>query len=109
MDDSKICGLVPPFFPDASIRADYVNPVRPREGVYAGLEDSALMCEFTQLPSGWINTPMTSESYQCPASVLPFKYSAWDEKWYSPVCRGWFKDSFAAGNRGIISDPYMMA
>ena len=52
---------------------------------------------------------MTSESYQCPASVLPFEYSGWDEKWYSPVCRGWFKDSLSAGNRGIISDPYMMA
>ena len=52
---------------------------------------------------------MTSESYKCPESMLPFEYSNWNEKWYSPVCRDWFKESMSAGNRGMISDPYMMA
>ena len=41
--------------------------------------------------------------------MLPFDYNNWNEKWYSPVCRGWFQESMSAGNRGIISDPYMMA
>ena len=52
---------------------------------------------------------MASESYNCPASLLPFEFENWNPKYYNPVCRDWFKDSEKAQDKGIISDPYLMA
>ena len=57
----------------------------------------------------YFNKPMSSKSYNCPSSEMPFDYENWNPKWYSPVCRDWYQDAEKAGNRGIISDPYMMA
>ena len=52
---------------------------------------------------------MSSDSYNCPISALPFEHEAWNPKFYNPVCRDWFKDSVRAFDKGIISDPYSMA
>ena len=67
------------------------------------------MCDSPADFSGYFYHEMSSKSYHCPASELPFSYPDWNPKWYSPLCRGWYKASKTAGNRGIISDPYMMA
>ena len=40
---------------------------------------------------------------------MPFEYSDWNEKWFSPVCRGWFKHSRDNPKHGTLSDLYLFA
>ena len=95
-----------PFRPKEAVNPGYVNAVD--QGSYAGLADSALMCKHPDSFSQYFLDNKNKDN-GCPESSLPFSYTAWSSKWYSPVCRGWYKDSKKAGNKGIISDPYMMA
>lgn len=52
---------------------------------------------------------MDDVDYSCPASELPFEYSDWNEKWYSPVCRDWFKEQRETLKHGTLSDLYLFA
>ena len=101
--------MIQPFRPRGAVRRT-CNALRGEDSkTYVGLEDSGSMCEHAAKFSSYFARPLKSESYQCPASMLPFEYPNWNPKWYSPLCRGWYKASKLAGNRGIVSDPYMMA
>ena len=50
------------------------------------------MCTHPSIFKNYYVGEVKDKDYLCPASELPFEYSDWNEKWYSPVCRGWFKD-----------------
>ena len=52
---------------------------------------------------------MDSRSYSCPIDELPFDYDNWNDKWFSPVCRGWYQQSVRDFPKGIVSDPYIQA
>ena len=79
-----------PFRPLDAVNPGYVNAVD--QGSYAGLEDSALMCKHPVSFSQYF-VENDNKDYKCPKSSLPFDYLQWNSTWYSPVCRGWYKDS----------------
>ena len=103
------CGMMSRLRPRGSVRRTCNLALGEDLPTYVGLADSGGMCGHGAKYSAYFNKPLRSQSYQCPASTLPFDYPDWNPKWYNPLCRGWYKASEKAGNRGIISDPYMMA
>jgi hypothetical protein len=55
---------------------------------------------------------MVDPTYSCPKSETTLR-GEWNEKWYSPVCRGWYKQTKEnwdpVSKRGIITDLYLYA
>ena len=51
---------------------------------------------------------LSSLSYSCPSSRLPYEFPGWDEhpKQYSPACRGWFQEQAERPNQNIYTSPY---
>ena len=96
-----------PLIPEPAVNPGYVNPID--YGLYSGFVDSAIFCSHPAFFQSSFIAPMASESYNCPASLLPFEFENQNPKYYNPVCRDWFKDSEKAQDKGIISDPYLMA
>ena len=80
-----------PLVPKSATTTGYVNPID--YGVYAGFADSAILCAHPLQFWSTSISAMTSESYDCPESLLPIEYPNWNPKYYSPVCRDWYKDS----------------
>ena len=52
---------------------------------------------------------MDNPDYSCPVEELPISPADWNDKNYSPVCRGWFKDQKANPDHGTLSDLYTFA
>ena len=52
---------------------------------------------------------MDNPDYSCPEEELPISLADWNDKNYSPVCRGWFKDQKANPDHGTLSDLYTFA
>ena len=96
-----------PFMNEENVNAGYSNPKN--IGSYIGLADSALLCVRPAESFDYYKNAMEQSDYSCPASEIPFSYPEWNEKWYSPVCRDWFKDQRASISHGIISDVYAFA
>ena len=67
-----VCGLMHQLTPRAATQTDYANSIS--SGAYSGFRDSALMCIRPAGFDSYFNKPMSSKSYQCPGSTLPFEY-----------------------------------
>ena len=73
------------------------------------MQDSAILCTHPKDFNDYYVNEMTTEGYSCPISELPFEYSDWNEKWYSPVCRDWFKKQRDDKYHCTLSDLYIFA
>ena len=53
------------------------------------------------------------ENYFCgdkeDESYLIETYNEWNQKWYSPLCRPWFKKQSKTIEYGTLTDPYLFA
>ena len=102
-----VCTHSLPFTSKELLNAGYISPQD--EGAYIGMLDSAILCTQPKDYNEYYNETMKSEDYNCPVENLPFDYSDWNSKWYSPVCRKWFKDQHENYDRGTLSDLYLFA
>ena len=102
------CELLHPLVPKAAILPGYLNPIGDGN-IYTGFADSAVHCLRPLVFGGFLVGEMASDTYHCPASSLPFETQYWNPKFFNSVCRTWFKIAKTAKNKGIISDPFMMA
>ena len=93
--------------PQENVNAGYTNPMN--YGSHIGFADSALLCTRPAEVFDYYMRPMKDPDYSCPATELPFSYPGWNEKWYSPVCRPWFKDQRDNISHGTLSDLYPFA
>jgi hypothetical protein len=72
-----------------------------------GLE-SGLYCAGPLSNSGVFNEPIENDNYSC----IRDEIANWEEYWYSPICRDWYKDQKTRYNsnpetlRGIIDGIY---
>ena len=96
-----------PLIPESASMPGYSNTID--YGYFAGFVDSGNLCGHPLFFWRAFINLMPQESYNCPASALPFEYEDWNPKFYNNMCRDWFKDSLNAYDKGIISDPYAMA
>ena len=84
----KVCSLSY-LFQNYGFNQDYVNLAGPRS--FIGMADSGIFCNGPARLSPIFIRPLNISSYECPASSLPISYPDWNEKWYSPLCRGWYR------------------
>ena len=72
---------------------------------YFGM-NNGMFCVGPLANLGIFNLPLTSADYEC----LRDDIKDWNSKWYSPVCRGWFKKAAAQFNktspRGVMTNLY---
>ena len=71
------------------------------------MEDTGVMCSTPLQEESHFSNPMNDDDYICPAESLPLDYPNWDEKWYSPLCRGWFQDQQASPYVSTMTDLYV--
>ena len=79
-------------------------------GLYTGFERSSSFCSGTMRPefesSSNLYAPMTSEDYDCPN---PANVPDWNNKFYNPLCRGWYKDQKKTPFQTTMTDLYEWA
>ena len=73
------------------------------------MANSAILCTHPVNYNSYYNESMTNKDYQCEEEDLPISMPDWDSKWYSPVCRNWFKDQKDNHTHGTLSDLYTFA
>jgi hypothetical protein len=108
LETHETCGLAVPFMGAYYKKFNFMHYY----------EDTLSASSFIGFPNGmWCNGPLTScacytvsmsdPNYSCPREEIP----GWDPKFYSPICRGWYKDQAAAFSpdspRGILSYLYL--
>ena len=71
--------------------------------------DSGVLCTHPVNYNSYYTGPTSIADYTCEEAELPISPPEWDSKWYSPVCRDWFKDQKANPTHGTLSDVYMFA
>ena len=91
-------------FHGKAISTPYANPI----GIFAylGLEKSGLMCNMPMGLNNYADKPMSSASYDCPVEVFQFEYPGWNNKWYNPLCRPWYKEQKVKFNQNTMGDLY---
>ena len=94
-----------PFTSEAGLNAGFTNTQY--AGSYIGMADSAVLCSHPNERFDFFNESLDLTDYKCFEEDLPIEPPEWDEKWYSPVCRDWFKDQRAAPTQGTLSDLYI--
>ena len=102
--DADICGMTVPFTSEAALGVSYTKLSEP--GSFIGMADSAVFCSHPIKYFDFYTSIMTDKDYNCPKEELPITPPNWNEKWYSPVCRDWFKEQKATPNHGTLSDIY---
>ena len=60
-------------------------------GAYLAFKDTGLFCDTPLKVEDFFHTPIDSPDYSCPVSEMPFEYDDWNPKWYSHLCRSWYK------------------
>ena len=88
--DAELCGMTVPFTSKAGINAGFANTQY--DGSYIGMADSAVLCSHPTEKFDFFTQNMTIDDYKCIEEDLPIEPPEWYDKWYSPVCRDWFKD-----------------
>lgn len=76
---------------------------------YMAFENTALFCNVPLEFAGFYVAPMTDKDYQCPAAELPLEYPNWNEKFYSPVCRGWYTQQRSNPTHSTQTNLYLFA
>lgn len=57
------------------------------------MKDTGMFCDSPFIVNEFFHGALNADpDYSCPASEFPFEYKGWDPKWYSPLCRGWYKE-----------------
>ena len=102
--DIDFCGMTVPFTSEAALNANYTKLSEP--GSFIGMADSAVLCAHPIKYFDFYTQSEDNTDYNCLGSDLPITIPNWEEKWYSPVCRDWFKEQKAAPNHGTLSDIY---
>ena len=93
-----------PFTSEAALNASYTKLSEP--GSFIGMANSAVLCSHPIKYFDFYTKNETDEDYNCSREDLPIDPPSWNEKWYSPVCRDWFREQKAAPNHGTLSDIY---
>ena len=96
-----------PFTTEAGLNAGYAKIQD--EGSFIGMANSAILCTHPVNYNAYYNSSMTNNDYLCEEEDLPINPPDWDSKWYSPVCRSWFKDQRDNPSHGTLSDLYTFA
>ena len=68
--------------------------------------ESGLLCLHPASYRDFFTEGLDMESYQCQAEDLPFTYPEWEEYWYSPVCRPWYKDQKMMPAHAVMTEIY---
>lgn len=105
-EKSKLtCLLSMPLIGEALQGQDYFS-----SGAFLGHKHSGLFCNTPFAINQFFNKPMVDDqNYVCRASDLPHEFSNWNDKWYSPVCRGWYKEQEQKPKQNTLSDLYIFA
>lgn len=74
-----------------------------------GVKSTGMICEVPTLSFDFYNKDKewSTAEYDCDFSELPFNYPGWDRKWYSPICRDWFKEQESHPTRNTLGDIYI--
>lgn len=84
------CALSLPYISYLSLNSSYTHSQSWE--AYIGFETTGVLCTWTQDAQSVFHSKMKPEDYFCPAAnVTEYLRDVWDEKWYSVLCRGWFK------------------
>ena len=84
-----MCGFAQPFM-GKQMDLDYAHLYGPTK-TYIGFS-SGFHCVGPMQNTTLFTEPMTEDGYTCAAPPLASTMQdSWNEKWYSPVCRSWFK------------------
>ena len=101
-----MCAQAVPLIGKALV-TDYAKAVGTE--AFLGLSGSGMFCnapfKLTSFTSGPVNDP----EYSCPSENLPFADESWDSKYYSPLCRSWYKDQKNRPEQNTLSDLYLFA
>ena len=87
-ESKETCAAAVPFF-GSTLHTNYANTIS--SGSFMGLQDSAMFCNSPFSVNFFYDRPSGDPEYVCPESALPHSFPGWDPKWFSPVCRPWFK------------------
>ena len=60
--------------------------------VYFGMNNSGIMCANPMRLVSYNFQPINSDTFNCPETDLALTFPEWNSKWYSPLCRPWFKN-----------------
>ena len=56
-----------------------------------------------------MNDTMNYDWYDCPVENLPYDYPDWNNQFFCPLCRPWYKDQESTPEHGIMTDLYTFA
>jgi hypothetical protein len=75
---------------------------------YFGLENG-MFCVGPAMNGSILTEPVSKEGYECVREEIV----DWDSSWYSPICRGWFKQAKSSFDpqqlRGMMTNLYTFA
>ena len=74
-----------------------------------GVKKTGMICEVPVLSFDFYNKDKdwSTPDYDCEFNELPFYYPGWDPKWYSPICRDWFKEQESHPTRNTLGEIYI--
>ena len=78
-------------------------------GAFLGLKDSGIFCNLPLNLTPFVYEELQDPDYVCPVEEFPFEYKNWDNKWYSPLCRPWYKNQRENQKQNTMSDLYTFA
>ena len=62
-------------------------------GVFVGHKETGMFCNNPLTVQQFYHQAMIKDpDYVCDETAFPFEYDGWNNKWYSPLCRGWYKE-----------------
>lgn len=76
---------------------------------YLGLAQSGIFCSAPVQVSKFHYSPQNNVDYSCPVEDLTHDYPNWHRKWYSPLCRPWYKEAKRQKSHNTLSDLYIQA
>ena len=95
-----------PFIGEAN-NLDYAKPIGFQS--FMSFADTTLLCQSPFKIGQYTRGEETDVEYSCPAENIPFQYDNWNPKWYSTVCRNWFKGQRDLPSQNTMSDLYLFA
>ena len=97
-----MCAQSIPFLGPSLLGEQYYS-----SGAYLAFKDSGLFCDTPLKVEDFFHAEIDSQDYSCPVSEMPFEYDDWNPKWYSHLCRSWYKLQEDKPNQNTIGDVYL--
>ena len=105
INSRKLCSQAIPFIGEFLQGDDYFAA-----GSFLGQAETGMFCNTPLTVNQFFSSPMDGDpDYACPKSEFPHKYPTWNPKWYSPLCRGWYKEQKSKSSQNTLSDLYTFA